>query len=131
MMCNTSVLGIGCDIVSVKRVKSWDKVFSPEEIDFCGDHMPGLAARFAAKEAFFKALSSALIKLNLTKNEFSFLFLCKYVQVKSGFWEVPFLDVNWSAIEEKINAKLPVLNVELSMSHEKEFAMATVVIERV
>jgi holo-[acyl-carrier protein] synthase len=128
------ILGIGTDIVSIKRFKKWEKfshdqlrkIFSAEELklDFVR-----LAARFAAKEAFFKALSAALIKLNLTKNEFSFLFFCKNVEVKNGTWDVPFFVINWQAIEEKIGAKLPKISVELSLSHEKDFAIAFVLME--
>jgi len=66
------VHGIGIDIVDVKRleqaVRRWgerfvERVFTPEEIEYCsGKANPynSYAARFAAKEAFIKALKSDL-----------------------------------------------------------------------
>ena len=89
-----------------------------------------LAARFAAKEAFFKALSATLVKLGYTKKEFSLLFLCRHVSVVKSTWDVPVLKIDWTAIEEKIENNLQKLKVELSISHEKDYAVAFVVICR-
>lgn len=62
-------IGVGIDLVSVPRVQSilerWGdrflkRVFTRAEVDYCRSrHSPArsLAARFAAKEAFFKAVS--------------------------------------------------------------------------
>jgi len=62
-------LGIGIDLVSVKRIERmvdrWgrrflERVFTASEIDYCeARYAPAesLAARFAAKEAFIKAVS--------------------------------------------------------------------------
>ncbi len=64
--------GIGIDIVDVQRleqaIRRWGKrfverVFTPEEIKYCsGKATPynSYAARFAAKEAFIKALKSSV-----------------------------------------------------------------------
>jgi phosphopantetheine--protein transferase-like protein len=87
-----------------------------------------LAARFAAKEAFFKALSSALVKLNLTNQEFSLMFACRHVQVSKTTWGVPVLLVDWVAFEEKIGSKIPKFQVDLSISHEKNCALAVVIV---
>jgi len=66
------VTGIGTDIIEITRVaraaeKAGDRflnrVFTPREISFCmrrRDPWPCLAARFAAKEAVFKALGTGL-----------------------------------------------------------------------
>lgn len=63
------IIGIGHDLVHVPRVARllarWDRrfldrVFSPAEQAYCRrfvDPAPSFAARFAAKEAFYKALS--------------------------------------------------------------------------
>ena len=87
-----------------------------------------LASRFAAKEAFYKALSASLIKLNLNKKEFLFLFSCKNVEVLKLEWGVPVFNINWPAFEKKIGLKIPKLTVDLSISHEKDFALAFVII---
>lgn len=62
------IIGIGVDVVSISRVKRaveksgerfLNKVFSEIELEQCfqsGDPYEKLAARFAAKEAVFKAL---------------------------------------------------------------------------
>ena len=64
-------IGIGIDLVSVARVRAAleryperfrNRVFTPAEVRFCetlGDKYPSYAGRFAAKEAFSKALGTA------------------------------------------------------------------------
>lgn len=131
------MLGIGTDIVRIDRFEKWKdfsydqkrRIFSDQELSDCGNDISSLAVRFAAKEAFFKALSATLVKLGMTKHEFTFLFLCDHVEVMKQEWGVPKLEIAWTRIEEHVG-KLPVLSVELSLSHEKEFAMAFVVIAR-
>ena len=134
------ILGIGTDIVKVDRFNSWstldkDKflhIFSKKELEECYKNeklnFQSLASRFAAKEAFYKALSSSLIKLNLNKKEFLFLFSCKNVEILKLEWGVPVFNINWSAFEKKIDLKIPKLTVDLSISHEKDFALAFVII---
>ncbi|MBK7098524.1 MAG: 4'-phosphopantetheinyl transferase superfamily protein [Sphingobacteriales bacterium] len=63
------ITGVGIDIIEVERVASKigkeqgfrEMVFSKEEIDYCESKthkFEHYAARFAAKEAFFKALGT-------------------------------------------------------------------------
>jgi len=56
---------IGIDLIEVKRIEKayrrWrerflQRVYTEEEIESCGGHLPSLAARFAIKEAVAKAL---------------------------------------------------------------------------
>ena len=66
------IRGIGIDIVEVTRIRSasirWGdrfekRIYTPEEIRYCGVtdvRYQRLAARFAAKEAVFKALGTGL-----------------------------------------------------------------------
>ncbi|MGH7996696.1 MAG: holo-ACP synthase [Opitutaceae bacterium] len=66
------VLGLGCDIVEVARVKGvierqgerfLERVFAPEERSYCqgrGHPFPHYAARFAAKEAISKAFATGI-----------------------------------------------------------------------
>lgn len=69
----SNVVGVGIDLESVARVRRaverngdafLEKVFSPEEIAFCrsrGAHVwESFAARWAAKEAFSKALGTGI-----------------------------------------------------------------------
>ncbi len=58
-------LSTGVDIVELDRIRRaverygnrfLARIYTPEEIAHCGDRLPELAARFAAKEAVSKAL---------------------------------------------------------------------------
>ena len=110
-------------------------VFSENEINYCcknGDlknvNLECLAVRFAAKEASFKAFSQVLVNLNFTKKTFSFLFFCKNVEIIKGELDVPKLKVDWKVFEEKVERKFPEFVIHLSLSHEKNIAIAFVVI---
>lgn len=136
------ILGVGTDIVRVDRFERWKdftpyylrRVFSEQEILDCSDDgtfdRQSFAARFAAKEAVFKALSASLVKLGLTNYEFSFLFFCKYIQVTKPVWDVPQAIVDWNAIEARIGESLPPLQIDLSISHEQGYTIAFAVITR-
>ena len=134
------ILGVGTDIIQTSRFKSWRgysnaqllRVFSEYELEYCMKSgvldLQCLASRFAVKEAFFKAFSAALIKLGITQQTFSFLFACQNVEVIKGAWDIPELKVDWVGFGKKIGEKLPKLNVDLSISHEEEYAICFVVI---
>ena len=140
------ILGIGTDLVQINRFDSWNKfsqdrlrnVFSANEVaqyqtllnqGALDKASTFLASRFAAKEAFFKAFSSALVKLGLTSQTFNLTFACKQIEVVYSEWGTPDFAVNWKVFETKIQATLPLLNVQLSLSHEKDYALAFVILE--
>jgi len=65
--------GIGIDIVAIDRVKTavkehgnkfLSKVYTPDEVSYCSNRKalkyPELAARFAAKEAYAKAIGTGM-----------------------------------------------------------------------
>ena len=65
--------GIGIDIIEIQRVKTavkqfqdkfLDRIFTKREIDYCTNKkalkFPELAARFAAKEAYSKAIGTGM-----------------------------------------------------------------------
>ena len=74
------VIGIGIDIIEIERIKKsivtygdsfLNKVFTTNEINYClakNNKYQHLAARFAAKEAIYKALSSGWKKDASWKN---------------------------------------------------------------
>lgn len=136
------IMGIGTDIVRVDRFSAWEtwsseklaKVFGKQELQLCAVDgfyrrylQQKLASRFAAKEAFFKAFSSLLVQLNATEQQFSLLFAARHVQVLKSSWGVPVLHVKWAVFEKKLKRTLPFIDVQLSLSHEKEYAVAFVV----
>jgi phosphopantetheine--protein transferase-like protein len=137
------ILGVGVDIVQTQRFKPWLeyskerllRVFSQQEIDFIfsGSHelaMQRMSSRYAAKEAFYKALSATLVKLEKTEKSFAFLSMCKAISIASGKWEVPEIVVDWNFFEKKLAIELPKFDINFSMSHEKDYAVAYVIISK-
>ncbi len=121
------ILGLGIDIVNVDRIKHWltveglpERFFCKEELDSArsnGTAAPlSLAARFAAKEAFGKALGTGLRGIRL-----------KDIFVINSHNGKPELRLFGTALDslKKINAK----KVHLSLTHEKSIAAAVVIIE--
>ena len=124
------IQGIGCDIVEVKRFKKWisspsmtKRFFNKEEI-LTGDYSTQrlcehYAVRFAAKESFGKALGLGIKGFELTD-----IYIIKN---KEG---QPCLKVTGNALkimDEKFGKNC---NVHVSLSHEKEYAIAYVLIEQ-
>jgi phosphopantetheine--protein transferase-like protein len=136
------ISSIGVDIVRVDRFEAWInyseerllKVFNMHEVeDFmhAGDFQykkQFLAGRFAAKEAFYKALCSLLSKLNFDLETFTFDKVRKHVFVIKNSYEIPELSVDWLSIDEVLGASVPKVDLSISISHEKDFAISTVLI---
>lgn len=95
---------IGLDAVDISRFEHWSKysikqlqkVFHADEIAYAFSNSQKtaerLAARFAAKEAFYKALSA------LTQKKYSLLYIFKHVRVSHRENGVPFLIINPSIL---------------------------------
>ncbi|UCG77537.1 MAG: holo-ACP synthase [Nitrospirota bacterium] len=121
------IYGVGVDIVKIDRIQSavekWGegflrKVFTENEIEYCySKKVPylSLAVRFAAKEAFIKAISGE-ITVSL-----------KDVEVVTEGSGRPNIKV-YGKVKEFIEDK-NIRNIHLSLSHEKEFGVATAVLE--
>lgn len=123
------ITGIGTDIIEVQRVA--DKmqrhasfrefVFSPAEIDYCEKmayKYAHYAARFAAKEALLKALGKGWQK-GTAFNEIETL------PNADGKPEIHLLGNTKQTLQE-----LTGYNVQVSLSHVKEMAVAFVMIEK-
>lgn len=117
------ILGIGVDIAKNSRFKSWLtnekkilRFFHKSEIDFSKLTVQMLASRFAAKEAFVKALG-----LGFENIELQSIAVLKDEKGKPYF----FLEGEAKNALERLGGK----SVHLSLSHEKEYAIAFVVIE--
>tara|TARA_B100000029_G_C17265058_1_gene847735 strand:- start:121 stop:516 length:396 start_codon:yes stop_codon:yes gene_type:complete len=125
------IFGIGTDIVNIKRMenslkkfgsKFKKKVFSPKEISYCENKKNSgsyFAKRFAAKEAFSKALGTGIRKgINL-----------RNIEISNNSYGKPtiLLKGNLKKIVKKIvnNKKY---NIYLSLSDDKPWAQATVII---
>jgi holo-[acyl-carrier protein] synthase len=117
---------VGIDLVEVERIRGLasrhpgflDRVFTPRERDYCDRHADPAchyAARFAAKEAAFKALRGEGRALR---------FLDYEVEMEGGR---PRLLLHGKAREEA--RLLGVSDLDLSLSHERGCAVAVVLVE--
>jgi phosphopantetheine--protein transferase-like protein len=105
------------------------KVLSEEEISYCLK-IPSLssqrfAARFAAREAFFKAFCSMQ-----KKAELPFLTICKSIKVVHTDDQIPLLEVNWQKLLPQNKELIDSLTVHCSLTHTEQTATAFVVIEQ-
>jgi holo-[acyl-carrier protein] synthase len=114
------IIGIGADIIEVQRIKNLaeksprflKRVFTSREIQYCHskkNRFQHLAARFAAKEAVFKALGR---KIRWTE--------VGVVNLSSG---KPTLEFN-------TQESLPFDSAQVSLSHLEHYALAFVILEK-
>lgn len=119
--------GIGCDLCVIARIEKaaartsfLTRVFTKQEQDYCESRgvqkSASLAARFAAKEAVLKAFGTGLRGGELKEIEI--------IQDELGKPKVNLLGYfKQLALDKK------VVQWHLSLTHEKEYAMAYVVME--
>jgi len=123
------IAGLGIDIIEVGRLTSKisreagfrELVFSRNEIDYCetkANKFEHYAARFAAKEAFFKAIGTGWVK-DTAFNE---------VEITNGDNGKPEL-VLLGRTRQTV-ASFGVVKIFDSLSHLKEMALAVVIIEK-
>lgn len=125
------IFGIGTDISKTGRFEKWVEKpemflrFFNEKEQFEGDlakHKQSAcchyAARFSAKEAFAKALGTGFTGLELSD-----FYVAKNKEGKPYF---EFGEKTLQIIRERVGNKF---EVQLSISHEKEYAVAFVIIE--
>jgi holo-[acyl-carrier protein] synthase len=124
-----NIFGVGTDIVSVERIKKSLKnknflrrVFSAKEILKCKKKINSFncySKRFAAKEAFSKALGTGISK-GISFNEIIIL------NKKSGKPYITLSGQTKKIIESKFKKKK--IKVSLSLSDETKYAVAFVTI---
>ena len=124
-----SIYGIGTDIVSIKRIKLSlkkknfiNRIFNEKEILKCKkvyNQYNCFAKRFAAKEAFSKALGTG-ISNGINFNEIIIL------NDKSGKPYINLKGVTEKKIKKKFKKKKP--KISLSLSDEENYAVAFVTI---
>lgn len=121
------IYGIGVDIVSINRMRTavsrWGdkflrRIFTAGEIEYCynkKDPCPSLSVRFAAKEALIKAISSEL-PVSLTD-----------IEIVTSPEGKPFLKVKGNL--ETFFSDRSIIRAHLTLSHEREYGVACVVLE--
>ena len=127
------IIGLGSDIVSVERIrkileKNKDsflrKILSPQELEFFRNTAitpEFLAGRWAAKEACVKALGCGF------GQDCAIGDISVFREKSSHASGRPLLTL--SGAGKKKAETLGVRNIHVSISHEKEFAFATVILE--
>lgn len=123
------IFGIGTDIIEVKRIEEKlirtgglkAKIFTPREIAYCeSKHRPAMhfAARFAAKEAFLKAMGTGwtgghkFSEIEIIDDELGKPELYVYGKVKEFCYQ------------NRLS------RFEVSLSHIKDLATAVVILEK-
>lgn len=119
-------ISCGTDIIEIRRIKEsieqtdqkfLERVYTNKEIQYCeskkAQKYQHYAARFAAKEATFKAISSKLT----SKYDIGWQNI-EVINDENGRPHINLLDIEISEIEE----------MDISISHCKEYATANVVV---
>jgi holo-[acyl-carrier protein] synthase len=121
--------GIGVDMIDVERIAQRiemengfkEMIFSTDEISYCeskANKFEHYAARFAAKEAFFKALGTGWI----TGTNFNEVNILNNAEGKP--------ELILSGETKKTLHVLEAANIKISLSHLKTLATAIVIIEK-
>lgn len=119
VLCGTDIIEVGRIKESIERSKEnfLNIIYTKEEIKYCESKKASkyyhYAGRFAAKEALFKAVSTLL------KDKFDLSWKnAQIVNDENGNPQVEFIDI-------KINN---IQNIDVSISHCKEYAVSTVIV---
>jgi holo-[acyl-carrier protein] synthase len=123
-----AIIGIGTDLAQCERFRKFldrenkvlERIFSESERNYAlrkRDPAPHLAARFAAKEAFLKALGTGL------RDGLAWRQVC----VDLDPLGCPALELSGRAAE--LMAERGARSAHLSYSHDGDYAVATVVLE--
>ena len=116
----------GIDIIEVKRIqeaierqgeKFLKRVYTVQEIEYCDNtgkmRYQHYAARFAAKEATYKAISKEI------ENKYSISW--KNIEVENDNQGRPKVSIIGKELEK-------IMDIDISISHCKEYAVANVVV---
>lgn len=114
----------GVDIIEIERVKNsieetegkfCERVYTQKEIEYCeskkAQKYQHYAAKFAAKEAVFKAISSSL------QNKYDIGW--KDIEVLNNDDGRPYVNI--------LNSNMKFDDIDISISHCKEYAVASVI----
>ena len=114
---------VGVDIIEIPRVERvyarygkrfLRRIYTEREIAYCRGRAPQLASRFAAKEAAMKALGTGVRGIRW-----------RDVEVVRGRGQAPRIELHGTARARA--DRLGMSDLALSLSHSKEFAVASVV----
>jgi len=124
------IYGIGVDLVDIERIaRAWSRwgvrfekrCFTEHEVEFCRSRPhpdASLAMRFAAKEAFSKAVGLGLRTSQL---------LWRDIEVRHNRRGKPYFELYGTALE--VARKLELTASHLTLTDEKGLAQAFVIVE--
>ena len=123
------IKGIGIDIIEIERIREavgkygdsfLKKVFTENEIKYCRNRkvlkFPELAVRFAAKEAYAKAIGTGISGFGRRNSGVSW----RDIEIVNNSRGKPLISV-----KGKISKKVMV-----SLSHSRDYAVASVYVEK-
>ncbi|MBI4201756.1 MAG: holo-ACP synthase [Chloroflexi bacterium] len=117
---------VGVDIIEITRIaqtyerfgeRFLRRIYTEGEIAYCRGRAPQLAARFAAKEAMMKALGTGVRGVGW-----------RDIEVVRGRGGAPNLRLHGRAA--RIAERQGVVESAISLSHSRDYAVASVVIEK-
>ena len=117
------MLVTGVDIIEIARIKDvaerhgerfLKRVYTPGEVAYCRGRAPQLASRFAAKEAVMKALGTGTTGVGW-----------RDIEVVRGRGGPPTIRLHGRALRRA--ETMGIDNLAVSLSHSREFAVASVV----
>lgn len=123
------IFGVGIDNIEVKRIKKQidesakfkEKIFTTKEIEYCEskkNYAESFAARFAAKEAFLKAIGTGWSDgLQFTD-----------IEILNDEKGKPIVYLQGEA--KQIILDNEVFNIQVSLTHLKEIASAIIILEK-
>ena len=118
-----TILINGIDIIEIYRIgdvvskygdRFLNRIYTRKELDYCRGRTPQLASRFAAKEAVMKALGTGTRGVRW-----------KDVEIIRFPGNRPIINLHSSALKRA--KQIGVKHFALSLSHSKEYAVASVV----
>jgi len=123
------IAGLGTDIIEVGRIKEklladegfMRSIFTPSEIEYCEskkNKAENFAARYAAKEAFFKALGTG----------WRYGMAFKEIEITNDELGKP--DIKVSGKVKDFIEKNKIENIHVSLSHIRDMVNAIVILEK-
>ena len=114
---------VGVDIIEIERIEEavsrWgerflNRIYTEAELSICLQRAPALAVRFAAKEAVMKALGTGINGVGWRE-----------IEVLSNSDGKPLIYLYGGA--QKKADELGLVDIDISLSHSREYAVASVV----
>jgi len=131
------IIGLGIDSIEIERFAHWHtfskqmlrRLFCEDEIAYCLQNRTTaaerFAARFAVREAFFKAIQTAHPKIHLP-----FLSACRAISLSNANNGSPTLFIDWQMLSQFTNNEInqPCSSI-VSITHTKTVATACVLLQ--